>query len=301
VEGLSARPKTLPCKYFYDEHGSHLFDRICELDEYYVTRTEVGILERAAPEISDRLGPDALIIELGSGSSTKTHILLDALERPAGYVPIDISREHLRAAALRVGREFPAMPVHPVCADFTEELELPHFEHRARSRYVFFPGSTIGNFDPEGQRRLIRRIAPMCEPEGGGLLIGIDLIKDVGILEAAYDDAEGVTAEFNLNLLERINRDLGADFDLSRFRHRALYNPVHERIEMHLVSQAKQQIRLGGERFALADGESICTEHSHKFNAQDFCALAAEVGLELDAIWTDPQELFAVLLLRTQH
>jgi dimethylhistidine N-methyltransferase len=300
VEGLSASPKTLPCKYFYDEQGSHLFDRICELDEYYVTRTEIGILERVAPEIANRLGPDALILELGSGSSTKTHILLDALERPAGYVPIDISKEHLRAAAARVRGEFPHVPVHPVCADFTEPLELPRFAHGARQRFVYFPGSTIGNFDPEGQRRLLRRVAPMCQPEGGGLLIGIDLIKDVRILEAAYDDAEGVTAEFNLNLLERLNRDIGTDFDRSRFAHRALYNREHDRIEMHLVSQADQAVALDDERFRLEEGETICTEHSHKFSVGSFSALAAEVGLELDGIWFDPDELFAILLLRTR-
>lgn len=300
VEGLSASPKTLPCKYFYDERGSHIFDRICELDEYYVTRTEVGILERVASEIAARLGPDALIIELGSGSSTKTHILLDALERPAGYVPIDISKEHLRAAARRVGADFPAMPVHPVCADFTEPLELPRLERGAASRYVFFPGSTIGNFDLEGQRRLLRRIVPMCRPQGGGLLIGIDLIKDIDTLEAAYDDAAGVTAEFNLNLLHRLNRDLGSNFDLSRFRHRARYDRIHDRIEMHLVSEAKQSVCLGDDSFAIDEGESICTEHSHKFSVQGFSALAAEVGLELDTVWTDPEEHFAVLVLRTR-
>jgi dimethylhistidine N-methyltransferase len=298
IQGLSSNPKTLPCKYFYDAKGSGLFDRICELEEYYPTRTEISILDIDAQAIAERLGEHVLLLELGSGSSTKTDILLRALRSPAGYVPVDISREHLWTSAERIGRVFPDLPVHPVCADFTQELKFPELGNDAESRFVFFPGSTIGNFEIEGQRELLRRIAELCRPQGGGLLIGVDLVKDVGILEAAYNDGEGVTAEFNLNLLERLNRDLDADFDTSRFRHRAIFNPSEQRIEMYLVSEARQRVSIGARAFEVAQGEAICTEHSHKFRVNEFSALAAQEGFSLDGYWTDEQELFAVLLLR---
>jgi dimethylhistidine N-methyltransferase len=298
IQGLSSNPKTLPCKYFYDAKGSGLFDRICELEEYYPTRTEISILDAGAKAIAERLGENVLLLELGSGSSTKTDILLRALHSPAGYVPVDISKQHLRASAERINHSFPDLPVHPVCADFTQELELPALGDGAESRFVFFPGSTIGNFESEGQRDLLGRIAELCRPQGGGLLIGVDLVKDVGILEAAYNDREGVTAEFNLNLLERLNRDLDADFDPSRFRHRAIFNTSEKRIEMYLVSETRQRVSIGEHAFEIEPGEAICSEHSHKFRVDEFSALAGREGFSLDAYWTDDQELFAVLLLR---
>ncbi len=299
LAGLRASPKTLPCKYFYDERGSLLFDEICELDEYYPTRTETGILERHAVDMAAAIGEDALVIELGSGSSTKTPLLLGALERGAGYVPIDISRAHLLNAAGRIRDAFPELPIWPVCADFTALSELPPIEGSPRRRYVFFPGSTMGNFELAGQQRLLEQIVSLCQPEGGGLLIGLDLLKDRETLEAAYNDARGVTAAFNLNLLERVNRELDADFDLEAFDHHAPFNADAGRIEMHLVSRADQTVRLGDARIVFAEGERVCTEHSHKFSLEAFGALAAEVGLERRAVWQDDGGLFAVALFET--
>ena len=230
VAGLESSPKTLPCKYFYDARGSEIFDRICELEEYYPTRTEVGILERNAGEIAEHIGPECALIEFGSGSSLKTHLLLSALERPAAYLPIDISREHLMGAAEQIAKRFPELLVRPICADFAGSLSLPPLPATARRKVVFFPGSTIGNFAPEPRLALLRRIADLCAPGGGSLLIGIDLQKEVAILERAYNDSQGVTRDFNLNLLDRINRELGADIDADSFEHRALYNAEEERI-----------------------------------------------------------------------
>lgn len=299
IAGLRAEQKTLPCKYFYDAAGSRLFDRICELDEYYPTRTEIGILRQRAPEISRIVGEHVLVIELGSGSSTKTHGLLRALSSPAGYIPVDISREHLTAAAERIAREFPELPVWPVCADFNVEIDLPERGIDERQRLIFFPGSTIGNFDRTARLALLRRMADLCGECGGRLLIGIDLVKDIARLESAYDDAGGVTAAFNRNLLHRINRELDSDFDPDRFMHRARYDVKESRIEMHLVSEIDQVVRIDGQTFRFERNESICTEHSYKFTVDGFEALAAEAGWMLERSWTDPEDLFATLLLRT--
>jgi len=299
LAGLRSTPRTLPCKYFYDERGSALFDAICELDEYYPTRTETAILERHAGDMAAAMGEGALVIELGSGSSTKTPLLLGALDRPAGYVPIDISREHLLGAAGRIRDGFSDLPVWPVCADFTTPLDLPTFDVAPSKRFVFFPGSTMGNFDPAGRRRLLNQIVSLCAPEGGGLLIGLDLLKDRETLEAAYNDRHGTTADFNLNLLERVNRELGSDFDLAGFDHHAPFNADEGRIEMHLVSRADQTVTIGDAHFELGAGERICTEHSYKFSLEAFASLAAEVGLEQKAVWTDADRLFAVALFET--
>jgi dimethylhistidine N-methyltransferase len=299
LEGLRAVPKTLPCKYFYDQIGSQLFDQICELPEYYPTRTEVGILERSAADIATALGEDALVIELGSGSSTKTHVLLRALDSPAGYVPVDISREHLQAAAARIRDAFPSLPVHPICADFTDRFSLPELDATPKRRYVFFPGSTLGNFDPTSRLVLLEQIVDLCGSEGGGLLIGLDLIKDRQRLESAYNDAAGVTADFNMNLLVRLNRELGAGFELEGFEHRAPYNPDAERVEMHLVATRDQTVAIGDEVISFSKDESICTEHSYKFALESFSQLAKVAGLKLRNVWTDDDEQFAVVLLET--
>jgi dimethylhistidine N-methyltransferase len=298
LAGLRAKRKTLPCKYLYDARGSRLFDRICELEEYYPTRTEIGILSERAGEIADAVGPGALVIELGSGSSTKTHGLLRALDRPVGYVPIDISREHLTEAAERIAADFPALDVWPVCADFNVPIELPDHGLDERSRLVFFPGSTIGNFDADARKALLRRMRSLCGEGEGRLLIGVDLIKDVDRLENAYDDALGVTAAFNRNLLYRINRELDSNFQPDRFRHRACFEPDESRVEMQLVSEIDQTVEIDGERFEFESGEAICTEHSYKFTIDGFARRAGEAGWRLERSWTDDEELFAILLLR---
>ncbi|QDU40317.1 Histidine-specific methyltransferase EgtD [Maioricimonas rarisocia] len=296
IRGLSQSLRTLPCKYLYDHRGSHLFDAICELDEYYPTRTELNIMRESVDEMAERIGPEAGIVEYGSGSSLKTELLLEALDSPVAYVPVDISDQHLHAAAERMSELFPDVDIIPIHADFTDRVKLPEFPRRSRRISAYFPGSTIGNFTPEEAAGLLGRIAETCH-RGGGLLIGFDLQKDVRILEAAYDDAEGVTARFNLNLLERINRELDADFNLEQFRHRAIYNREHNRVEMHLESLKAQSVTVGGREFAFEAGETICTEHSHKYTIDGFSALAASAGLQLAQYWTDPQQLFAVAYL----
>ncbi|MCG8589437.1 MAG: L-histidine N(alpha)-methyltransferase [Proteobacteria bacterium] len=299
MDGLRASPKTLPCKYFYDERGSQLFDQICEADEYYPTRTEVQILRDHADELGAALGPECAVVEFGSGSSTKTHLLLRALTEPVAYVPVDISREHLMQAARRLAMAFPDLPVRPVCADFTGELSLPALAREPRRTIVFFPGSTIGNFALEPRRTLLARIARLTGP-GGGLLIGIDLKKDSATLEPAYNDRAGITRDFNLNLLHRINRELDGDFDTDSFTHSAFYNQDQGRIEMHLVSGAEQTVSIGDDSVAFEKGESIRTECSYKFAVDEFGALASEAGFRLEATFSDPLQRFAVLWLETQ-
>ncbi len=296
LAGLRGNPKTLPCKYFYDERGSRLFDRICELPEYYPTRTERGIMERCGGEMAAALGPDCLLIEYGSGSSLKTRILLDHLETPAGYVPLDISREHLLRSAEDLSAAYPGLEVLPVCADYTGDYQVPEPKRPARRRAVYFPGSTIGNFTREQARDFLVHAAEVCG-DGGGLLVGVDLKKDPVVLERAYDDAQGVTAAFNLNLLERMNRELRADFRLDGFRHRAIWNEVASRIEMHLESVEEQVVQIDEEAFVFAAGETICTEHSHKYDLADFAALGEGAGFQVSRVWTDPLRLFSVQYL----
>jgi len=297
--GLAGPEKTLPCKYLYDERGSRLFDRICELPEYYPTRTEISILRRYSAEMAAELGPDCLVIEYGSGSGLKTPLLLERLSRPAGYVPVDISREHLLASATALARRFPAIEVLPVWADFTADFDLPVTRRLPRRRAVFFPGSTIGNFGPHEAVRLMRGVARQCGPRGG-FLVGVDLRKPREILEPAYDDAAGVTAAFNKNLLVRINRELGANFDLDQFQHRAVFDDRHSRIEMHLVSRKRQVVKVGGVSVWFAAGETICTEHSYKYTRETFRELAMSAGLALGEIWTDDDRLFSVQYLTVE-
>jgi dimethylhistidine N-methyltransferase len=294
LAGLSCPRKRLPAKYFYDAAGSRLFDRITELPEYYLTRTETGILRASAAAMAARCGPRCLLIEFGAGSMTKVRLLLDRLDRPAGYAPVDMSGDHLRAAAAALADDYPALDVRPVAADFTTGFELPAVP--ARRRVVYFPGSTIGNFDPPAADALLRRVARLVGL-GGGLLLGVDLRKPVGVLERAYNDAAGVTAAFNRNLLVRINRELGADFDSDAFRHRAFYNGKRSRVEMHLVSERRQRVWVGRTVFPFRPGESIHTENSYKYDLDELAGRAAGCGLRLDEAWTDAHNYFAVLFL----
>jgi dimethylhistidine N-methyltransferase len=294
LAGLRMTPKTLPCKYFYDARGSALFDRICQLDEYYLTRSELAIMDRFASEMGQQIGPGAMLIEYGSGSSVKTRYLLDALPDGVAYVPVDISGQHLQQTAGELARDYPRLEILPVCADFTQHFSLPASKRPATHAAVYFPGSTIGNFQPDAAAGLLCRIARLCGKDGG-LLIGIDLKKEPALIEAAYNDSLGVTARFNLNLLCRINRELKADFDVGRFSHQARYNRELGRIEMYLASNAAQCVSIAGQTFAFAAGETISTEYSHKYTVDEFAAIAAAAGLELHQKWTDDDGYFAVL------
>jgi dimethylhistidine N-methyltransferase len=292
--GLRQSPRTLPCKYFYDERGSRLFDQICELDEYYLTRTEQAIMDAYAPQMAAQIGPGVMLVEYGSGSSVKTRVLLEHLHDVAAYVPVDISREHLQHTCRNLAKRYPTLDILPVCADFTTDFDLPIPQREPTHCAVYFPGSTIGNFKRDEAEELLSRIAPLCGA-GGGLLIGIDLEKDRETLEAAYNDSRGVTAEFNLNLLRRINRELGGDFRLETFRHVATYNAEQGRIEIFLQSLCDQVFTVAGSAFRIAAGELICTEHSHKYTVDGFARTASKVGLTLRKQWTDDKERFAVL------
>lgn len=296
LTGLLNEHKNLPCKYFYDQRGSQLFDEICEVPEYYLTRTELSIMELYAPEMAAQLGPDVMLVEYGSGSSTKTRLLLDHLETPAAYVPVDISREHLQQTADVLSHLYPQIEMLPVCADFTQEFQLPTSTRTPSHAAVYFPGSTIGNFRPSGVKQLLGLIWPLCGKDGG-LLIGIDLKKDKEIIEAAYNDSQGVTAEFNLNLLHRINRELHANFNIDAFKHRAEYNPSLGRVEIGLKSTTDQEVLIGGKTISIAADEVIHTEYSYKFDIQEFAQLAAKTGLSLHKYWTDDRNYFAVLHL----
>jgi L-histidine Nalpha-methyltransferase len=296
LRGLAGLPKEIPSKYFYDEAGSRLFDRICALPEYYPTRTELAIVRRHRQAMAAALGPNCLVIEYGSGSSVKSCLLLEQLDAPAAYVPVDIAASHLRAAATALARRFVHIEMLPVCADFTRPLAMPIPSRAAARSVVYFPGSTIGNLTPDEAVALFKQTAQLCGP-GGGMLLGADLKKDPAILHAAYNDREGITAAFNFNLLTRINRELEGDFRADRFWHHAFYNPHAGRIEMHLVSRADQRVRVGGESFAIAEGESIRTEYSHKYSRADLRSLAAAGGFVVRRIWTDDREYFGVMYL----
>lgn len=294
-QGLGSPRKTLPCKYFYDERGAVLFDRICELPEYYLTRTEMRIMERHVGEMAGAMGPQAALVELGSGSALKTRMLLDHLRDPVAYVPVDISREQLHAVAHAMAADYPHLPIAPVCADFTHRFALPRLQQRPRRWLVYFPGSTIGNFDPAEAQAFLARLRTIVGP-GGGLLIGVDLKKDPAVLHAAYNDAAGITAEFNRNMLRRINRELYGTFVPVRFAHYAFYNPEQSRIEMHLVSRKRQVVSAAGRRYEFKSGESIFTESSYKHDPHEFAQLAASAGFELRGGWTDERQWFCVQL-----
>jgi len=292
VEGLSAPQKSLPCRFFYDAEGSTLFEKITELPEYYPTRSEIAILEAEAQAIAARTPPGCVLIEFGSGSSRKTEIVLSALASLAAYVPIDVSQDALAEAKVRLNQRFPNLRVVPVIGDFRATLNLPQDLAR-RPRLGFFPGSTIGNFTPEDARALLASMAHSLR-NGGRLVIGIDLVKDIARLEAAYDDAQGVTADFNLNILARANRELGANFDLSAFEHHARFNAEASRIEIHIVSKKAQVVEACGRSFSFAEGEKIHTENSYKYTIESFQALAREAGWTPRQVWTDPDKLFSL-------
>lgn len=295
IAGLKGAQKQIDPMWFYDEHGSTLFDAITRLPEYYLTRTEIAILSEHRGAIRARCGRGCLLLEPGAGASEKIRLLLDTL-RPARYLPIDISADFLRASAMKLGAEYPWLTVEAICADFNAGWEfladLP-----AGKRVVFYPGSTIGNLEPEAARQFLATLAEVVGDDGG-VLIGVDRHKDRDVLHAAYNDSAGVTAAFNLNLLTRLNTLLDADFDPDRFSHRAFYNETRQRIEMHLVSRGEQVVRCGNQRLTFADAESIHSENSYKYAPEDFAALAATAGLAVVESWSDEQSLFSVHYLR---
>jgi dimethylhistidine N-methyltransferase len=296
LRGLAAPQKAIPPKYFYDERGSELFERICGLPEYYPTRTEMAIMERHIGEMAALLGRDTQLVEFGSGASIKSRLLVDRLE-PSLYVPIDISETALREACKALALMFPWLNISAVTADFARPIRLPEFVGvPVRRKVVYFPGSTIGNFTPDEALEFLKGVREIVAP-GGMLLIGVDLKKEKRVLEAAYDDAQGVTAEFNLGLLHRINRELGGDFPVKRFRHKAFYDEQKGWIEMHLESVYSQFAHVDGRRFDFRPGETIHTEISCKYSVEEFQRLAARARLQAEKVWTDPANLFAVHLL----
>ncbi len=296
VTGMSLPERALPCRFLYDAQGSALFDAICELPEYYPTRTETGILRDNAEAIADHMGADTQLVELGSGSSTKVRILLDALELPHSYVPIDISREPLTAAAQTIQDAYPDLRVEAICADFAQDIRLP--AHLAR-RLGFYPGSTIGNFTPDEARAFLSQWNKRLGA-GAAMLIGVDLCKDAAIIEAAYDDAQGVTAQFSLNLLARANRELGADFDLDQFRHEAAYEAATGRVAIHLRALTDQTVRVGDEAFFIGRGETIHIEDSWKYSPEGFRDLARSAGFAPLDYFVDADGLFSVHLLEAR-
>jgi len=300
LTGLARREKAVPCKYFYDEEGARLFEAICELEEYYPTRTETSILQQNIDEIVALVGSRANLVDLGSGSGQKTRLLLKHLDRPASYCPVDVALEQLLECSARLAGQFPSLEVQPVCADYTDPFDLPAPPPGSGSTTLFFPGSTIGNFGPGEAAWFLRRMAGLCGP-AGGLLIGVDLRKSVPMLNSAYNDSKGITAQFNLNLLARANRELQAGFDLGQFRHHAFYNEAAGRIEMHLVSRRRQRVPVDGTCFTFARDESVLTEHSYKYTVGLFHELAAKAGLEVVRSWTDERQWFSVHYLKARQ
>ncbi|MDZ7662899.1 L-histidine N(alpha)-methyltransferase [Thiohalophilus sp.] len=291
LSGLQHQPRQIPPKFFYDERGSELFDAICRTEEYYPTRTEQQLLRTHAAEIADLIGKQCLLIEPGSGNSEKVRLLLDKLQ-PAAYLPMDISGDFLFQAAEQVANDYPWLAVHAACVDFTVPLNLPWCPANRR-RLIFFPGSSIGNFDPGQAEEFLRNLHGVAGDQGS-LLIGVDLKKDPSILNAAYNDSDGVTAAFNLNLLHRIQRELDAELDPALFRHHAFYNEHQGRVEMHLVSQQAQTLKIGEQRFHFDKGESIHTESSYKYTVEEFVELAGRAGFTSRQVWTDPDNLFSL-------
>ncbi|MGB0954573.1 MAG: L-histidine N(alpha)-methyltransferase [Panacagrimonas sp.] len=298
-KGLNAQPKRLPSKYFYDARGSELFEEICEQPEYYLTRTELSILQSQSAAIANAIGPDALVVEYGSGSAIKTERLLRALHTPTAYVPVEISASALAASVDNLSRQFPNLEMLPVCADFNAPLQLPKARRYTDNVLIFFPGSTIGNFERRDAIALLE-VMQVEMGDQGAALIGIDLKKDAGTLEAAYNDAAGVTAAFTLNLLERLNRELDMDFATEHYRHQARYNPMAGRIETHIVSQLAQSVSLGQQSIQFGAGEKMLVECSCKYALSDFSTMADKAGMSVDQYWTDADQMFALVLLKSK-
>jgi dimethylhistidine N-methyltransferase len=296
LAGLNATPKRISQKYFYDERGSQLFDEITRLPEYYLTGTEIAIMQANVEEIATLIGPEASLIEFGSGSSRKTRILLEHLHDLAAYVPVDISEEHLLESASRLRAQFPEIEVLPVVADFTKPFDLPSPKVMPRRNLVYFPGSTIGNLERPDALELLK-VMHLEAGADGALLIGVDLQKDPGLIEDAYNDSAGITAEFNLNMLRRMNNDYGANFDLDGFEHQARYDPGKGRVVICLISRRDQSVTIGGTKLIIAKGEGILTEYSHKYTLGGFAAMARETGFEVANVWTDDEQLFSVQFL----
>jgi dimethylhistidine N-methyltransferase len=297
LAGLSASPKTVPPKFFYDEPGSNLFERICRTEEYYLTRTEIDLLRDKGPEIAELAGSQTVVVEYGCGSSRKIRALLDNLDAPAEYVAIDISRQHLGRVVADIAGDYAEIRVGGICADFTADLDLPREAGLNGIRKLgFFPGSTIGNMSPGEARKFLAGVRRQVAGDGA-LVIGVDLKKDERILNAAYNDADGVTAAFNLNILHRMNRELGSRIDVEKFEHLAFYNRSEGRIEMHLKSRAEQTVKIAGREFDFARDETIHTENSYKFHIEEFSELAGQAGFATEAAWTDPDDLFCILYL----
>jgi dimethylhistidine N-methyltransferase len=299
LHGMQKVQKELPPKLFYDEHGSKLFDEICMLEEYYPTRTEKSIMLRNINEIKALVGGGALIIELGSGSSYKTRILLDNLNELAGYIPIDISREQLYETTEILQRIYTELEIIPIWADYNQKIELPEFSNKISRKLAYFPGSTIGNFYPEQAIRVLKNIAEIVGKDGG-LLIGVDRVKNSEVLNLAYNDLKGVTAAFNINMLKHINRDFEANFNIDQYKHHAFFNEEHSRIEMQLVSLLDQNIQIADHEFLIKESESILTEVSYKYTLDGFSDLANKAGFRIDKSWTDENKYFSVLYLRVE-
>ncbi len=291
LDGLQAHPKALSPKFLYDKKGSVLFDQITALPEYYPTRAELDILQTHCDEMAELLGERCLLVELGSGSSQKIRTLLQVI-KPAAYMPMDISKQHLLDAAQTLSKDYPNLEIHATCTDYSNEFELP-YQPQHLSRVAFFPGSSIGNFEPDEAKTLLERVAKSLD-KAGRLLVGVDLKKDAEVLNAAYNDEQGITAAFNLNLLDRINRELSGNFDLDNFAHHAFYNEQQSRVEMHLVSQTTQKASVGEQVFQFSTGETIHTESSYKYNIEQFHQLAQQAGFRAVKSWTDEQHLFSV-------
>jgi len=295
ISGLSKKQKTLPCKLFYDESGSLLFEQICSLNEYYLTRAELEIMNSRIEKIAEHMGPECILIEYGSGNSMKIRLLLDNLKRVAAYVPIDISYDHLKESNEALAAEYPSINIFPVCADYTQQFELPLLEVNWSRKVVYYPGSTIGNYTPAQALVYLNLIADIVGRDGV-LLIGVDLKKDKQIIDAAYNDSKGITAEFNLNILKRLNQEFVADFDLRNWKHHAFYSEEQGRVEMHLVSRKDQTVSLDNLRFFFSEGETILTEYSYKYSLNEFADMVSPI-YNVKHVWTDKDNLFSVQYL----